>query len=587
MGKKKTDVSVKSCAQKHCDIFKAFYWRSLLLSTAMNLLTFGFMFIFLIPFFFSPEEQKLWHLYSSQLTGVLRSMDLFSNVGSFIVPAALLLIFLGILRRGFSDEATPEEFEKAQARILNFPSTASKIAISGWAFAAISHLFIRIYFMPPEMNRVSNSAFFIIAVTTDFAFIVNYYAFVLFNARWTVPRFFPENKLSHIRGSKPTPLKKQFFMLWSAIFLFPMLILIPGFMGRIYEVSESAGVNAMVHGLWAFFPMVLMTFFVALLMQKSLRQPVSELGEAARKVGEGDYNIEIPVRSNCEVGKLAETINEMAKGLREKQALEIERNVLRERNFLLEQELDLARRMQMRFIPQVAPMDDIAFYYQPMQKVGGDFFNFIELSGDEIGLFISDVSGHGVPAAFITSMIYSFTAQFALQYKRPSEFLMNLNSFLYGQTDGNFVTAFYGIYNIRSKHLLFSNAGHNAPYRVKNGETNQLQIQRSGLALAVVEGDTLADMGKAFSDESLVLSQGEKLLFYTDGLTEAVSQEEKFDKPEGNLEDFERVRLPRILSEISAVRPREAVTKLISDLTSFRGSSDFDDDVCVVMLEAS
>ena len=97
----------------------------------------------------------------------------------------------------------------------------------------------------------------------------------------------------------------------------------------------------------------------------------------------------------------------------EKQALlESERNTLFERNRLIGRELEMARRIQQRLIPQDTPNERIAFLYRPMEEVGGDYFDFLQLSdGAKIGMFLSDVSGHGVPAAFITSMIKSSLTQ--------------------------------------------------------------------------------------------------------------------------------------------------------------------------------
>ena len=139
-----------------------------------------------------------------------------------------------------------------------------------------------------------------------------------------------------------------------------------------------------------------------------------------------------------------------------------ERNELKVKNEAIEAQLDLARKIQMKLVPSSVPDKRIAFFYKPMEKVGGDFFDFIKLpSPDKIGLFISDVSGHGVPAALITSMLKGAILQRDDLLEDPASLLMNLNEFLISQSGGNFVTALYGIYNFSDRTFSYANAGHN------------------------------------------------------------------------------------------------------------------------------
>ncbi len=160
--------------------------------------------------------------------------------------------------------------------------------------------------------------------------------------------------------------------------------------------------------------------------------------------------------------------------------LEIERNKLKTRNEIMENELALARRIQEQLIPVQQPADFIYSLYKPMDQVGGDFYDFIRFRDSElIGIFLSDVSGHGVPAAFITSMVKTIIMQAGESKGNPAELLLNINTILYNQTDGNFVTVFYGIYNPADNSLLYSNAGHNPPMIITDGAINYLKSAKS------------------------------------------------------------------------------------------------------------
>ena len=130
-------------------------------------------------------------------------------------------------------------------------------------------------------------------------------------------------------------------------------------------------------------------------------------------------------------------------------------NNLKHRNLIMESDLDMARKIQMRILPDESPVRNIAMFYKPIERVGGDFYDFVSFEGSEkIGIFISDVSGHGVPAAFITSLIKGSLHQSNLDENDPAAFLVFLNDFLITQTNGNFVTAF-SAFIIPLKEILF------------------------------------------------------------------------------------------------------------------------------------
>ena len=115
----------------------------------------------------------------------------------------------------------------------------------------------------------------------------------------------------------------------------------------------------------------------------------------------------------------------------------------------------MAREVQRKLIPVGPPWERIAFRYMPMMKVGGDYFDFIRFrEADRIGIFISDVCGHGVPSALIASMVKSVVLKTGDERTDPAQFLFGLNKTLFGNTGAMFVTALYGIFDRRDKNMV-------------------------------------------------------------------------------------------------------------------------------------
>lgn len=262
--------------------------------------------------------------------------------------------------------------------------------------------------------------------------------------------------------------------------------------------------------------------------------------------------------------------------------LQNERNNLKLRNEIMETELSIARKIQRQLIPSGNPLPAIASYYRPLNSVGGDFFDFIyPESSNKIGIFISDVSGHGVPAAFITAMIKSIILQVAPRYQSPAGFLNYLNRILFSQTNDNFVTAFYGIYDPGSGEFVYANAGHHIPLLIDRN--NGCKIKKEGLSgfnrsvpLAVLSENELTEMQRNYSDKKVRLEQGSWLLFYTDALLETTG----LDGGEYGTE-----RLHEQIAVSCGLSPNRFLEALADDLLRFHGNSAVEDDLCMICIE--
>lgn len=236
----------------------------------------------------------------------------------------------------------------------------------------------------------------------------------------------------------------------------------------------------------------------------------------------------------------------------------------------LEQEMRVARIIQETLLPKeipVIPGWEAAAYWQPARAVGGDFYDFINLSDGRLGLVIGDVTDKGVPAALVMATTRSVLRAAAERFFSPGQVLNRVNNLLCGDIPRNmFVTCLYAILDPRSGLLCYANAGHNLPYRRTDQGIDELRA--TGMPLGL-----MPDM--EYVENETQLAPGESVLFYSDGLVEAHnSQREMFS--------FNR------LKELLCVHPGGAqlVEFLLTELIKFTGDEwEQEDDVTFVTLE--
>jgi sigma-B regulation protein RsbU (phosphoserine phosphatase) len=221
--------------------------------------------------------------------------------------------------------------------------------------------------------------------------------------------------------------------------------------------------------------------------------------------------------------------------------------------------------------------DFISSLYKPMQHVGGDFFDLVSFDdSDNVGIFLSDVSGHGVTAACINSMIQTIILNAGKRRRDPARLISYINKVLQNQTGGNFVTIFYGIYNPTERSILYSNAGHNPPFVISRNAIRELSGGKSAPA-AILPNRQLARINKCYYNHKTYLPPQSKLLLYTDGLVEAQSGK--------NNTSFQEAELDQWIMEYKNLSASNFKNKLYSALIQFHGSESFDDDICLICVD--
>ena len=248
-------------------------------------------------------------------------------------------------------------------------------------------------------------------------------------------------------------------------------------------------------------------------------------------------------------------------------------DILKNRAIEIEKEIKMAKAIQSKILPSSPPNEKISFLYKPMYMIGGDFFDIIKIRDNVFGVFISDVSGHGIPAAFITSMIKSFIKE-SKDINNPANLLSFINDRMVDLSSGNFITAFYGVFDFYKKSIEFSNAGHPAPILL-NESVTVLDIKNNGLPLGIYSSDVLEKMGKSYYNNSLKINS--KIILYTDGLLEAVS----------TVGEIFEDRLFNLLSQCKNMGSKNIIDFIYKGLVEFRSSENFDDDICILAIDFS
>jgi sigma-B regulation protein RsbU (phosphoserine phosphatase) len=207
----------------------------------------------------------------------------------------------------------------------------------------------------------------------------------------------------------------------------------------------------------------------------------------------------------------------------------------------------------------------VAARYVPMTSVAGDFYDFIVADDRQAGLLIADVSGHGVPAALIASMVKLAATSQRANAGDPAALLSGMNASLHGNTQNQFVTAAYVYLDSASRTLQYSAAGHPPMLLLRNGKVEE--IVENGLMLAAF------DFAK-YTTAAHRLEAGDRLLLYTDGIVEAANAKGDF---------FGQDALAALLRQTAGLRPSDAVDRIISSVQQWANSQD--DDLTVLVCD--
>ena len=244
----------------------------------------------------------------------------------------------------------------------------------------------------------------------------------------------------------------------------------------------------------------------------------------------------------------------------------------RDRLVALQNELDVASKMQQSILPTTFPSSSTYETFGTMHAaldVGGDFFDVVRLQDGRVGLAIADVSGKGVPAALFMMSSRTLLKGSAISYHDPGRVLAEVNTLIQeDETDSMFVTMLYAVYDPETGIFTYASGGHDAPLLVRpDGSSTLLQLT-GGIALGVVTG-------VEYRQATHHLEPGETIVLYTDGVTEAMNHDGELFGLEGLRSYFETA--PPGDSEATGLQVMQAVT-------AFAGDAPQSDDITCLTL---
>jgi phosphoserine phosphatase RsbU/P len=246
-----------------------------------------------------------------------------------------------------------------------------------------------------------------------------------------------------------------------------------------------------------------------------------------------------------------------------------------ERLLAINKELEIARRIQSSILPQSIPTFaalEIAARYVPMSAVAGDFYDFLVVDDKHVGILVADVTGHGVPAALIASMLKVAFAGQAAHAHDPARVLTGLNSSLCGKFEEHFVTAAYLFVDLEKSLLRYSAAAHPPLMLASRGAGNVREIEENGLMLGMFPK-------AAYSSVEICVGSGDRSLLCTDGV---------FEAKDAAQEEFGKLRCKEFLEaqlDIPAARFADALLRSIAEFSGNNSGRAQEDDITLLVLD--
>ena len=239
----------------------------------------------------------------------------------------------------------------------------------------------------------------------------------------------------------------------------------------------------------------------------------------------------------------------------------------------IETELETARQIQSSILPATIPELEnlrIAASYQPMTAVAGDFYEFVQTDNQHLGILVADVSGHGIPAALISSMIKVAMHSVAVHAEDPAQVLGGLNRILSSEAQGQFVSAAYVWIDTENRKALYSAAGHPPLLCWRNARGEMQRVESNGLLFGV-------EPNSAYPVCSVALERSDRFLLYTDGVTET-------ENAAG--EAFGDQQLERVVRENRLQPASDLSRQVLSYLQKWRPAAvNQQDDITLVVVD--
>jgi sigma-B regulation protein RsbU (phosphoserine phosphatase) len=312
-----------------------------------------------------------------------------------------------------------------------------------------------------------------------------------------------------------------------------------------------------------------------LALAKSLTGSVHALFTGTERVRQGDFTHKIAVRTEDQLGELAESFNQMTGSIEDLllQAAEKKR---------LEEELRIAHEIQMSLLPQgpllMAGLSVTALCV-PAREVGGDYYDFLPLDDHRVGVLIADVSGKGTSAALYMAELKGLVLSLSEIHTSPRTMLIAANRIIAQHLDArSFITMTYAVIDMRARTMTYARAGHTPLIYVPGvgaGPRDMRILAPDGMVVGLK-----LDNGEMFErllkEDTIQLHPGDLYLFFTDGISEAMNTHDDL---------FGETRLGQLVETHAHLPSEELRERVLREIAAFVGEAPQHDDMTMILLK--
>jgi phosphoserine phosphatase RsbU/P len=320
--------------------------------------------------------------------------------------------------------------------------------------------------------------------------------------------------------------------------------------------------------------------FVALVMGLALARSITssnhELFMGTERVRHGDFTHRINIMSNDQLGELAGSFNQMIGSIENLLQTAAEKK-------RLEEELRIARQIQMSLLPR-GPLEipglAVTALCVPAREVGGDYYDFFPLPGHRLGILIADVSGKGTSAALYMAELKGLVLSLSQIYQSPRQLLLEVNRIISENLDSrSFITMTYAVLDLAAGRMTYARAGHTPLIHMRQGASagNTVQVLvPNGMVLGLRIPGAEGKFAELLEEDEIDLHVGDVVVFYTDGITEAMNTDSDL---------FGDARLGRLVEEHGHLESGELRERILREIEAFVGAADQHDDMTMILMK--
>jgi phosphoserine phosphatase RsbU/P len=313
---------------------------------------------------------------------------------------------------------------------------------------------------------------------------------------------------------------------------------------------------------------------MGLALARSITSSVHELFMGTERVRHGDFTHRINIESRDQLGELADSFNQMTGSIENLLQTAAEKK-------RLEEELRIARQIQMSLLPR-GPLDfpgiGVTALCVPAREVGGDYYDFFRVGERRLGVLIADVSGKGTSAALYMAELKGLMLSLSQIYQSPRQLLIEVNRIISSNLDTrSFITMTYAVIDLDAGVMTYARAGH-TPLMYMSGDENAVAqvLVPNGLVVGLRIPGAEQKFQELLEEDRVTLRKGDVLVFYTDGITEAMNAQSDL---------FGEVRLGRLISEHGHLDTADLRERILREIESFVGAADPHDDMTMILIK--